>query len=275
MSATQSPEKETWVTRAQRITTNLAAIVAVAAAIVWVPAAARAQAAGAASLRPSARLHALEAARSQPLPTDTPTSVPSAPPSIYKAALFSALVPGLGEYYAGHHTRALVFGTAEAGIWMTYATFKVQEDLRGDRAIEFAVATAGALPNGNDDYYSAMGLFLRADGPGQWNEFVRRRARDTGEVVGVEYTGDAAWAWPSLDHFLRYRDLREGSLRAKDNATNMLAVAIVNRIASIVDVVQAVRSDKSKREEDRFGLELQLGRTPGEPLASLALRSRF
>jgi hypothetical protein len=194
---------------------------------------------------------------------------------MYKAVLLSALVPGLGEYYAGHRRRALVFGTLEAGIWITYATFKVQEDLRGDSAIEFAIATAGALPNGNDDYYSAMGLFLRADGPGQWNEFVRRRERDTGEIVGVEYTGEAAWAWPSLDHFLRYRDLRGSSLSAGDSATNMLAVAIVNRIASIVDVVQAVRSNASNGEEDGFGLELQLGRTPGEPLASLALRNRF
>ena len=195
-------------------------------------------------------------------------------PSLYKAALLSAVLPGLGEYYAGHTQRALVFGTLETGVWVSYATFKVQENTRAKRAIEYAVALGGALPDGSDDYYSAMALFMRADGPGQWNEFVRRRARDTGEIVGVEYTGDAVWAWPSVDHFVRYRDLRGGKLQAGERATNMFAVALVNRIASIVDVVYAIRRD-STRKEDRFGLELQLGRTPREPLASLTFRNRF
>jgi hypothetical protein len=122
-----------------------------------------------------------------------------------------------------------------------------------------------------------MAQFLRSDGPGQWNEFVRRRERDFDEDVGVEYLGDAGWAWPSTDHFFSYRDLRRAQLEANDNATNMLAVLIVNRIASMLDVVQAMRSDAKKREkeEGQLGLKLELGRTPGEPLARLMLRNRF
>jgi len=195
------------------------------------------------------------------------------PRSLRKALFFSALLPGAGEYYAGHPNRALLFGTFEAGIWISYATFKVQEDLRRDRAIEYAVAVAGALPEGDADYYGAMAQFQRSDGPGQWNEFVRRRSRDTGEVVGVEYTGDAGWAWPSEQQFIYYRDLRKGQLSAEDHATNMLAVAIVNRIASMVDVYQAMRSDA--RESEGFELGLRLGRTPREPLACVALQRRF
>lgn len=200
---------------------------------------------------------------------------PSGERSLAKALLFSAVLPGSGEYYAGHPNRAVLFGTFEAGIWVSYATFKVQEDLRRDRAIEYAVAVAGALPGGNDDYYAAMAQFLRSDGPGQWNEFVRRRARDTGEIVGVEYTGDAGWAWPSEEQFVDYRDLRKGQLSAEDRATNMLAVAIVNRIASMVDVYQAMRSDAHKAQSGGIELGLRLGRTPREPLACVALQRRF
>src|SRR5262245_32726877 len=43
--------------------------------------------------------------------------------SIYKAALLSALLPGLGEAYSGHKYRAVVQGSAEAAIWISYATF--------------------------------------------------------------------------------------------------------------------------------------------------------
>jgi hypothetical protein len=175
--------------------------------------------------------------------------------SIARAALLSALVPGLGEYYSGHRTRALVSGTAEAAVWTSYVTFKVQEDLRGDRAIEYAIAYAGATPGSDDDYFQAVGQFLRAEGPGMWNEFVRRRERDTGEILGREYFGDDAWAWPSVDRFIEYRELRKASLSAGERATNALAFAIVNRVVSVASVVQAVRSDH-KRQDRALGLRL-------------------
>jgi hypothetical protein len=225
-------------------------------------------------LLPRPSLGVLETALQEPSPP--PAGLPAAGgrPSLAKAILFSALVPGLGEFYSGHTYRGLGFATVEAGIWITYATFEVQENLRAERAVEYAVSVAGAVPDGDDDYYSAMAQFLRSDGPGQWNEYVRRKRRD-GEDVGVEYVGDAGWAWPSDQHFLRYRDLRRGQLEAADNATDMLAVALINRIASIVDVVAAMRSDAHKREEAGFGLKFQLGRAPGEPLARLTLQNRF
>jgi hypothetical protein len=44
----------------------------------------------------------------------------------------------------------------------------------------------------------------------------------------------------------------------------------------MLDVVQAMRSDTKQREKgEQFGLKLQLGRTPGEPLARLMLQNRF
>jgi hypothetical protein len=247
---------------------------AILAAAALGPQAARGAADG---LLPRPALGALEAAMQEPPPLPTaPGPGQSVPrhPSLKWALLMSAVYPGTGELYAGHRNRGLMFATAETGIWITYATFSVQEDLRFDHAVDYAVAVAGAVPDGNDDYYTAVAQFLRTDGPGQWNEYVRRKARD-GEPVGVEYSGDAAWAWPSVDQFLNYRDLRRRSLEAGDNATNMLAVALVNRIASMLDVVQAMRSDASKREENQLGLRLQLGRTPGEMLARLVVQKRF
>ena len=234
------------------------------------------RAAGAADreLAPRPSLQVLE----QQAVTPTPAA-PGLPPEreLKWALLLSAALPGAGEYYAGHTNRALVFGTVEAGIWISYATFKVQEDLRRDSAIDYAAAVAGALPNGDDDYYAAVGQFLRSDGPGQWNEFVRRRERDTNEDVGREYLGDDGWAWPSEDQFVRYRDMRKSQLEAEDAATNMLAVAIVNRIASMVDVFQAMRADAKHRKAamQGFGLRLDLGRTPREPLACLRVERRF
>lgn len=194
--------------------------------------------------------------------------------SVYKAAALSALVPGLGEAYAGHTTRALVSGSVEAGLWISYATFKVQEDLRSDRAIEYAVAYAGARAGGDEDYFKAVGQYLRAEGPGMWNEYVRRTERDTGENVGREYTGDEAWAWTSEGRYRDYRELRREMLSADDHASNTLALLIVNRVVSVASVVQAVRSDH-RRTNEGFGLRLEGGRSPQEPLARLGVWSRF
>lgn len=225
------------------------------------------------SLLPRPSLQALQ--NPAPVPAARPAVFSAHRKSMYKAALLSALVPGLGEYVSGHKTRALISGSLEAAVWTSYITFKVQEDLRGDRAREYAVSFAGALPDADENYYKAVGMFLRTEGPGQWNEFVRRRERDTGEIVGRQYASDEAWAWTSLDRFIEYRLLRRDMLAAEENARDTLAIAIVNRIASIVSVVQAMRSDANEEEERGLGLKLEMGTTPREPLARVGLWNRF
>lgn len=194
------------------------------------------------------------------------------PKSRYKAALFSALIPGMGEAYAGHKGRAVAFGTAELGIWVTYGAFKIQESSRHDRAIEFAVAVAGANTGGSDEYYKAVGRFRRSDGPGMWNEFVRRQARDTGEVIGPEYYGADAWAWTSEANQIAYRELRRKELAAEENATNMFAFAILNRVLSVIDAVYIVSKDNQAIESAGFGLKFDTG---GSTMARVMLQNRF
>ena len=233
-----------------------------------IPGVARAQSPSA--LLPRAGLDFLQV-QAPPATASAPAATPRYVP-IWKAALLSAALPGLGEAYSGHTNRAIVQGSVEAGIWISYATFKVQEDLRGDRARDFAIHYAAAVPNGDEDYYKAVGQFLRAEGPGMWNEYVRRQERDTGEDVGREYTGAEAWAWTSEERYVDYRVLRRDMLTAGDRATNMLAFAILNRVVSVASVVQAVRSDHAKAHE--FGLRIE----PGDGLLEigrLGLWNRF
>jgi hypothetical protein len=243
---------------------------AVAAAVMGAAIAGVAPRTGAQDLVPRAALELLQA--TPPAPVAMPSSRAPHPVSLKRAMLYSALVPGLGEAYSGHPYRAVLQGSAEAAVWTSYATFKVQEGLREDRAREFAIHEAGAVPNGDEDYYKAVGQYLRAEGPGMWNEFVRRRARDTGEVVGREYTGAEAWAWTSEASFDRYRKLRRDMLTAGDRATNTLAFALLNRVVSVVSVMQAVRADHA--HEHRLGMRIDPGRDPFE-VARIGLWEHF
>jgi hypothetical protein len=83
--------------------------------------------------------------------------------------------------------RALISGSAEAAIWISYATFRIQENVRGDRAKEYAVSYAGALGNGGTTITNKAHSAVRARprAPALWNEYVRRKERDEGEEVGA------------------------------------------------------------------------------------------
>lgn len=224
------------------------------------------------ALLPTGRLdraQAFEAALEAPV---TLAEAYPQPKSKYKAGLLSALIPGLGEAYAGHKGRAIAFGTVEAGIWVTYGVYKGQENLRHDRAIEYAVGAAGANSNGNEEYYKAVARFRRSDGPGMWNEYVRRQARETGEFIGPEYTGADAWAWNSEANLVAYRELRRKELSAEESATNMFAFAILNRVLSIVDAVYIVTKDHQASEQAGFGLRIE---TVGPTTARVMLQNRF
>jgi len=107
-----------------------------------------------------------------------------------------------------------------------------------------------------------------------WNEYVRRKERDEGEEVGREYVGDEAWAWTSDQHLLQYRTLRRESLHAGDHATNALALLLVNRVISVVSVIQAVRSDHHQAAK-QLGLRFEPGGTLLHPEARLGLWNRF
>jgi len=229
--------------------------------------------AGAQTSPPMLPRASLDLLQATPPPTAAvPTAGARHPVSLKRAVLYSALLPGLGEAYSGHPYRATIQFTAEGVIWASYATFKVQENLREDRAREFAIYYAGAVANGDEAYYKAVGQYLRAEGPGMWNEYVRRRARDTGEIVGREYTGVEAWAWTSQESFGRYRTLRRDMLSAGDNATNTLAFLLLNRVVSMVSVVQAVRSDHAHAQQ--LGLRIDPGHAPFD-VARVGLWDRF
>jgi len=61
----------------------------------------------------------------------------------FMAVIYSLLLPGMGELYAGNYERGKYFTIAEGVFWCTYAGLKVYGNWQKDNYKSFAVTNAG------------------------------------------------------------------------------------------------------------------------------------
>ena len=166
------------------------------------------------------------------------------------AVLMSAILPGWGEFYAGHPDRGRAFMAAEAAIWVGYAAFTIQGSMRTDDYKEYARVFAGVGEGVGDQYYEDIADYIRSEGEDSYNEAVRREARslypddlDAQRRYLAEhgYFGEFAWEWETEERFDKYRDLRHDAAISFRNAFYMTGLAILNRAVSAIDGAWMVR----------------------------------
>jgi hypothetical protein len=184
--------------------------------------------------------------------------------SMGKALFLSLLVPGAGEQYLGNHARARTMYVTEAGVWTTFAYFRVQGDNRKDRYEEMAQMFAGVSGRKDDDYYRALAYYLTSD---DYNIDVMRDARfrypyDRGkqleyfEANGV--FGDDAWEWRNLGYQAEFRRTRTASKESYRRAVLTTGFAVLNRVVSLIDVYLSFRLEGYG--EQSSGLQLRADR---------------
>jgi hypothetical protein len=166
-----------------------------------------------------------------------------------KAAFSSFVLPGSGDWLVGDKSRGVCFMVAEAAIWLTYFDSKAQGEEKDEMSRNFAAFYASAnLDNENEDYFEAMEDFLTNM---DYNETVKEEARrlypDTldSEVMqgrikarksyieANSYTGSDAWDWNSRELANEYRDIRKEKRSLEQRATNMIGLAVANRVVSL------------------------------------------
>ena len=195
-------------------------------------------------------------------------STPAPPTSSKKALLYSLLLPGLGEMSMGEKGRATGFFIAEGLIWANFTYWTVAGNLRQDDYIEQAQLNAGVgVSKESDDYWRLVGQYTSSsgEGPGSYEEELRREARDTypsdpaaQDAFVAEHlpTGDRAWSWSTPALQAEYTDTRETSNRAHNKAKYSFAAAILNRVVSVIDV-QMLRHKASKAAQGESAIRAQ------------------
>lgn len=166
------------------------------------------------------------------------------------AFLLSALVPGLGECYAGSPSRGRVFLLAEAGIWASFGAFRSYASIRNEDARLLAASRAharakgaltflGTTPSGLDyslDYMHDIEFYeSRAD-------FNRRSQWESGPEAHLYPEIDLwQWSWENAADRLEYRRLRNSERTARARSVYSVGAALLNRLVSGLDAARLAR----------------------------------
>ncbi len=184
---------------------------------------------------------------------DTP-GVASAPrtKSRFKAALYSLLVPGGGQYYLGKRRTARYFFAAEALTWVGYLSFRTYGSWKKNDYIDYAAQYANAQLEGKDDDFLAWVGFY--ENIRDFNTFGRVGDPDRAYLPD---TPENHWEWQVPADRQAYRDLRNRSKEAYRKADFMIGVAIVNRVISVIDAIRSAGKIERRIEDDGFSLNGQ------------------
>lgn len=158
-------------------------------------------------------------------------------PSPGRAFLYSFLVPGLGEAYAGSKTLSRVFISTETALWIAFACFRTLGRWHETDYRNYAVVHAGISLKGKDhDFFVDIEHF---DNTREHNE-ARLRQRDPGGMYPE--TAEYQWKWDSRESRLQYEHLRISSDSAYNRALMMIGAVVFNHIASGIDALRIARN---------------------------------
>lgn len=144
------------------------------------------------------------------------------------AVLFSLVIPGTGEWYAGNISAGKYFLGSEVTLWLSLYGFYAYGNWLKNDAQSFARVYAGVdWADKDNQFFVNVGNFMSR------HEYNEKKMRD--RDIRALYTDPAYdWTWESDEMRREFRDLRVRSDKMF-NAIKFVGVAIVaNHIASAV-----------------------------------------
>ena len=184
--------------------------------------------------------------------------------SIFRAALYSALVPGGGQYYLGQRRTAKYFFATEALTWIGYFSFRTYGGWKKDDYINFAAVHANARLEGKrDEFLDWVGFYENIR---EFNTFGRAFDPDRPYLPD---TPDNHWEWRCREDRQAYRDLRNRSKEAYRRSEFMIGFAIIDRVVSIIDAVRSTGKINRRLGDDKLsGSRDRMFRLSVNPLSS-------
>jgi len=180
-------------------------------------------------------------------------------PSPAKAFLLSLLLPAAGHRYLGEDTAAIWSLRAEVGLWAGYIGFRTWSSWRGEDAWAYATSQAGARGEKEDEaLWDAMAFYPNV------YEYNRAALWRDGTSARTYPERPPTWEWPGEEERLRFKALKDASLRARHRARMVLWGIAGYHLASALRAARAAG-----------GKTWEVSVLPSPDGIGMALRGRF
>ncbi|MEW6193832.1 MAG: hypothetical protein AB1521_01580 [Bacteroidota bacterium] len=168
------------------------------------------------------------------------------------AILYSMLLPGMGELYAGSYDKGYYFTVADGVLWGVFAGFNIYGNWQEDNYKSFAQSNGGVNnENKDEEYYAIIGVYSSIDDYNTTQEL----NRDFNKVYN---TSTHYWKWNSDAERKEYRNMWSSSEGAFNNVRFAVGALILNRIISAVNAVRLV-SAHNKSLTEQIGWNVSFG----------------
>lgn len=153
--------------------------------------------------------------------------------SVAKAALYSLLLPGMGEMYAGDYGSGKYFTIAEGALWITLGSVHWYASWLQNDARSFAIQNAHiSVARGDDQYFIDVGNFVSTA------TYDEQAGRDRQYFKIYGPTSPYRWQWDSPEVREQYRLLRVSSDEMFNNTRFIAAAIAVNHVISAINAAR-------------------------------------
>lgn len=155
--------------------------------------------------------------------------------SVGLAAIYSLLLPGMGELYGGNFEAGKYFLMGEGVLWLTYTTFEVYGNSLRDDARSFAASRGGVNPSNSDDQF-----FIDIGNYSSVAAYNEAQLRDRNPDRLYDPAAGYSWQWESEAARLSYRDQRIDSENMYNNQRFVVGAILINHLASAIHAARGV-----------------------------------
>ncbi|MCF8242512.1 MAG: hypothetical protein K9J16_14135 [Melioribacteraceae bacterium] len=168
------------------------------------------------------------------------------------AILYSVILPGMGELYAGDYSTGMYFTIADGLLWGTVVGFNLYGDWQKENYQSFASSVGGVENAGKDaDYYANIANYADID---QYN----REQELNRDFDAVYNTNTHHWSWENDTQRREFRNLWTNSEQAYNNIRFAVGALVVNRIISAINAVRLVAA-YNKRASENMSWNVSVG----------------
>ena len=150
------------------------------------------------------------------------------------AIVYSLLLPGMGELYAGRYDSGKYFTIAEGVLWGAYTGFELYGNWQRDNYKAFAQSAGGVnLEGKNSDYFATITNYQ--------NITDYNKAMDLQGGFSVEYNPTTYyWNWQNDSQRREYKSMWTSSEQTYNNVRFVVGAMILNRLISAINAVRFV-----------------------------------